>query len=151
MSLTGGRSNLPNVEKTAIGLVDRGSAAMASPMGCPKTASFQAFPTQAFPTLPPGWYGRGRISRAFYGAFRPLLWRGGRWPTGIPFAHADRPLASRTKQVRLASRTKGCAPNASTVECSGEVRYPEYDFLFLSTRFPRNRDASSQLVAPDIS
>jgi hypothetical protein len=28
-------------------------------------------------------------------------------------------------------RTKGCAPNASTVECSGEVRYLKFDFLFL--------------------
>jgi hypothetical protein len=49
MSLTGGRSNLPNVEKTAIGLVDRGSAAMASPMGCPKNSIISSFPDSSFP------------------------------------------------------------------------------------------------------
>src|ERR1035438_621720 len=50
---------------------------------------------------------------------------------GIPFDHAYRLLALRTKHVRLASCTKGCAPNAPTVEGSCEVRYPKFDFLFL--------------------
>jgi len=68
----------------------------------------------------------------------------------MPFDHAYRLLASRTKQARLVSRTKGCAPNASTVECSGEVRYPKFDFLFLRPDSLQIGMASSQLVAPDI-
>jgi hypothetical protein len=49
----------------------------------------------------------------------------------IPFDHAYRVLASRAKHVRLASRTKGCAPNAPTFECSSEVSYAQVEFLSL--------------------
>jgi hypothetical protein len=35
-------------------------------------------PFQDFLTLPPGWFAKGRISRAFYAAFRPLFRQVGR-------------------------------------------------------------------------
>ena len=40
---------------------------------------------QAFLTPPPGWYGRGRISRAFYAAFRYLFCLDLERPATIPF------------------------------------------------------------------
>jgi len=73
----------------------------------------------------------GRAAAPILAAFRPLFCWSSVGPTGIPSDHAYRLLASRTKQARLVSRTKGCAPNASSVECSGEVKYPKFDFLLL--------------------
>jgi hypothetical protein len=39
---------------------------------------------QDFLTLPPGWFGRGRISRAFYSAFRPMFYLDRRFQQRIP-------------------------------------------------------------------
>src|ERR1035438_10318485 len=82
------------------------------------------------------WFKRVRAATLIFATFRPLFRLGGRWSASIPFDHAYCLLASCTKHVRLASRTKGCAPNASTVACSGEVRYPKFDFLFLQPDSP---------------
>jgi hypothetical protein len=52
--------------------------------------------------------------------------------------------------VRLASCTKGCAPNAPTVEGGYEVRYPKFDFLFLQPDSLEIGTRVANLVARDI-
>jgi hypothetical protein len=45
---------------------------------CNRGNNAKMAPFQAFLTLPPGWFGRGRISSPFYAAFRPLFSGAGR-------------------------------------------------------------------------